>query len=236
MEPANAGFALFNRFSLMWPLFKKNTAFFIPYLLFLLAGGITLTAWNKIEIHQFINNHTCIAADYFFSYWTNLGLGYVIIPVLLILAFIRYRYMLISLAGFLVTVIINDSLKVIFHTPRPLTVFSRLHLPLYQVPHIEMLSWNGFPSGHTATGFCMFCLLAIYTKNNIAKLIYFIMALLVAYSRMYLSQHFLQDVYAASIIGVGSAIISYQWIMNAGIFNRFAGKLDQPLIAFKWRK
>jgi membrane-associated phospholipid phosphatase len=232
MEPANAGFALFNWFSLMLSLFKKNTAFFIPYLIFLLTGGIVLSLWSKIDIHLFINRHNCPLADIFFRNWTNFGLGIMIIPVAIILAFIRFRYMLISITGFLISGILNDSLKPIFHTPRPLMVFSQLQQPLYLVPHVEMLTWNGFPSGHTATGFCMFCLLALYSKNNFMKFLFFVVALLIGYSRMYLSEHFLQDVYGGSIIGICSAIFSYIWVMDAGIFNKFAERLDKPLIHF----
>jgi membrane-associated phospholipid phosphatase len=80
----------------------------------------------------------------------------------------------------------------------------------------------------------MLCLLAFYTKNNPLKLIYFIIALLIAYSRMYLFEHFLRDVFAASLIGVGSAILSYQWITHAKLFNKFAIILDKPLICLPW--
>ena len=138
--------------------------------------------------------------------------------------------MIISVLGFLITVIINDSIKALCHTPRPVTVFAELHQALHLVPNVEMFSWNSFPSGHTATGFCMFCLLALYVKNKPVKFFFFIFALLIAYSRMYLSEHFLQDVYAASIIGVSSALFTYVWVMNGRFFNKFAERLDMPLI------
>ncbi len=217
----------------MVSLFKKNASFFIPYLLFLLVCGSLLVFYSKVEMHSYINRYHCPSADFFFSYWTNLGLGIMIIPVILILAFVRFRYVLISFIGFLITVTINDSLKAIFHSARPVTVFSWLGESLYLVPNVEMYSWNSFPSGHAATGFCMFCLLSFYTKNNFLKTIYFLIALLVSYSRMYLSEHFLQDIYAGSLIGICSAILTYSWIMNGRIFTKFAGRLDKPLISLK---
>jgi membrane-associated phospholipid phosphatase len=217
----------------MFSLLKKNAAFFIPYFIFLLAGGVLLLLCGKTDINLYINRYNSPTADFFFGNWTSLGLGIMIIPVALVLAFIRFRYMLISLVAFVLTFIINDSLKSLFHTPRPLTVFNQLHESLHLVPGVEMYSWNSFPSGHTATGFCMFCLLALYTKNNLLKTIYFISALLVAYSRMYLSEHFLQDVYAGSIIGVGCALFTYNWIMNGQMITKFADRLDRPLINLK---
>jgi membrane-associated phospholipid phosphatase len=214
----------------MVSLLKKNKAFFFPYFLFLLAGGIVLAVWSKTDIHSYINGYHNSVADLFFSNLTNLGLGVTIIPVLLILAFIRFRYVIISLLGFIIAFIINDSLKVLLHTPRPINVFAQLHQPLYLVPKVEMFYWNGLPSGHSATAFCMFCLLAFYTKNNLIKTIYFLTAFLIAYSRMYLSEHFLQDVYLGSLIGVGSALLAYFIVMNGRFFYKFAEKLDRPLI------
>ena len=214
----------------MFSLLKKNTAFFIPYFLFLLAGGIILVLWDKTDIHLYINRHNNPSADFFFSNWTNLGLGLMIIPVAVVLAFIRFRYMIISVTGFLLTGILTLSVKSIFHAPRPIIVFAQLHQSIYFVPKVVMQSWNSFPSGHTATSFCMFCLLAVYTKNKFVKFLFFIIALLIAYSRMYLSEHFLKDVYAGSIIGVCCALFTYTWVMNARLFNKFAERLDKPLI------
>lgn len=213
-------------------IIRNNYTFFIPYLLFLCAGGAILILWTKPEIHLFINRNNCPFADFFFRYWSDLGLGLTIIPVAIILAFIRLRYMLISVLGFAISGSINDTLKVIFHTPRPFTFFNQINQPLHLVPDVQMLSWNSFPSGHSATGFCMFCLLAFYSKNNFLKFVSFVVALLIAYSRMYLSQHFLQDVYAGSLIGVLSAVTCYLWVMNGRFFNKFSERLDKPLISF----
>jgi membrane-associated phospholipid phosphatase len=219
----------------MFSLLKKNKAFFIPYLLFLLAGGTTLIVWNKTDIHLFINHYNSPVADLFFRYWTNLGLGIMIIPVALFLAFVRLRFMIISILGLALSGGINDLIKVIFHSPRPLSVFKDLHQSLHLVPNVDVYTDYSFPSGHSATSFCMFCLLAFYTKNNFLKVIYFLIAFLIAYSRMYLSEHFLKDVYTGSIIGVCSALIVYSWVMNAAIFNKFATRLDKPLINLTWK-
>jgi membrane-associated phospholipid phosphatase len=110
------------------------------------------------------------------------------------------------------------------------SILNDAHKEKRPIPDIEMHLWKAFPSGHTAIGFCMFCLLALYTQNNFLKFFYFVVVFLIAYSRMYLSQHFLQDVYAGSIIGIGSALFAYTWVMNAHIFNAYAHRLDKPLI------
>jgi len=214
----------------MFSLLKKNTAFFIPYFLCLLAGGVILCLWSKTDIHLYINSYHSPIADLFFSNWTTLGLGILIIPVAFVLAFIRLRYMIISILGFALSGGLNDILKAVFRADRPAKVFEQLHQSLYFAPNVQIYSDNSFPSGHTATGFCMFCLLALYTKNNSIKFLYFLIALLIGYSRMYLSEHFLRDVYAGSIVGVGSALFIYIWVSNSPMFNKFAERLDKPLI------
>ena len=52
------------------------------------------------------------------------------------------------------------------------------------------------------------------------KLIYFIAALLGAYSRIYLSQHFLEDILAGSIIAVATVIVIGGGLMKRRFGNR----------------
>jgi membrane-associated phospholipid phosphatase len=92
------------------------------------------------------------------------------------------------------------------------------HLVLPLVQGVDMHHSNSFPSGHAST-FFMFCTcVAIYLAYRYSRknrprnlrtqiLVYAVLLLLVvlaalgAYSRVYLSQHFLSDVCVGSIIG-----------------------------------
>jgi len=210
-------------------LLKNNSAFFIPYFVFLLCGGAILLCAGKTDIALYINNWHCTIADTFFKYYTNVGLGWLIVPVLFILAFVRLRYMIIALAGFLITFIINDSIKSIVGSPRPVEVFTKLHQSLYFVSGVDIYHWNSFPSGHTAIAFSSFSMLALCFDNKLLKFLFFVMAFLVAFSRMYLSEHFLLDVYVASIIGVSATLLIYNWGMKLVWLNKFAA-MDRPLI------
>jgi len=71
-----------------------------------------------------------------------------------------------------------------------------------------------FPSGHSATAFGVALILSIFEKNKKRSMLYFFAAVLVGYSRVYLGQHFLQDVFFGSMIGVVSALIVYFTIDN----------------------
>lgn len=62
-------------------------------------------------------------------------------------------------------------------------------------------------------------------KNRWLKVLFLIIAMLVGYSRMYLSQHFMIDITFGSLIGVISAIIIYSFM---GRYNN--EKLESSLI------
>ena len=91
---------------------------------------------------------------------------------------------------------------------RPKKFFEGIH-DLYFVPGVDNYLYNSFPSGHSTCAFALYFALSLILDNKIIKSICFTIALLVAYSRVYLSQHFFEDVYAGSLIGVVTTIIIF---------------------------
>jgi membrane-associated phospholipid phosphatase len=94
---------------------------------------------------------------------------------------------------------------------RPKKFFEGLNT-LNLVPGYENYLYNSFPSGHTTSAFTTFFCLALIIENKYIKFIMFGMALTIGFSRVYLSQHFLNDVYAGSLIGVITSIVTY-WVI-----------------------
>ena len=82
---------------------------------------------------------------------------------------------------------------------------------LHLVEGVKLHSLQSFPSGHTATAFNLFIMLAFIVKSNTMKLLFFVMAALVAYSRVYLSQHFVLDITAGSVIGIIVMALVFVW-------------------------
>jgi len=77
-----------------------------------------------------------------------------------------------------------------------------------------MMEYNSFPSGHTVTAFSAAVVLSYVSVNKRYGFIFLLLAIGVAYSRMYLSQHFFEDVTAGSILGTFSTIMWVTWLDN----------------------
>jgi membrane-associated phospholipid phosphatase len=73
---------------------------------------------------------------------------------------------------------------------------------------VQPLSSYSFPSGHTATAFCIYLILCLLMKKKWWVFIGFIIAALIGYSRIYLAQHFPVDVGGGIIIAIISVAVS----------------------------
>lgn len=121
----------------------------------------------------------------------------------------RYRKTGIAVAvalllGFLIT---NVILKNLVMRPRPYEVVEGLHSLIGKV------YGSSFPSGHTtssmAAGFVM-----LTGQNKYLGIVAFVLAILIAFSRMYLGVHYPTDVLAGVVIG-GIAAFSAKYVVGA---------------------
>ena len=105
-----------------------------------------------------------------------------------------------------VTAIFTQALKYTCAHPRPYTYFNELGLSL--PPTVDGVhlwdAYNSFPSGHTSATFALCTCLAAITppKYKYMQVVWLIAGWLGAYSRIYLSQHFVDDVLLGALIGV----------------------------------
>ncbi len=170
--------------------------------------------YSKTEIHIWTNKEYSPFFDFFFRYATNLGDGVLIAILFLVLLAIKYRYAFAFLTGSLVTSAVINILKRLVFTQmfRPAKYFE-MHesFQLRLVEGIKMHSLHSFPSGHSATAFNVFFMLAVIVDNKMWKFGFFVVASLVAYSRVYLSQHFLMDISAGSLLGIVLMIPFILW-------------------------
>lgn len=199
---------------MMKNVFKDNKAFLIPYMSIILISVFVLFKFDKINIHIFINQQHSDFFDFFFKYWTWLGDGIFAIIFVIFLLFVKYRYAIISGISLFLTGLTVQLLKhtVFSGNLRP-ELFFKLHYhgsyKLHTVAGVEPAHFFSFPSGHTAAAFALFFSAALFVKNKYLKFLLLIFALLVGYSRIYLSWHFLSDALAGSLTGIIITSVTY---------------------------
>lgn len=210
-------------------LLKKHLAFIVPYSILLFVGVFLILMYSKVDIHLAINKLNTPYLDLFFKYMTEFGAFILIAPIIVATAFFRYRYALIAIASSILATLLTQILKrwVYYDSPRPKVIFQNL-FDLHFVENVKLHSNHSFPSGHTAGAFSLFIVLALINKRPIYQFLFLIMAVLVGYSRMYLSQHFLIDVVVGSAVGTFSAFVCYIWLNNTS--NKARSWMDKSVL------
>ncbi len=194
----------------MKTVLHRAKIFLLAYVVFFIIAGIMLILFNKETIHIIGNKMHAPCLDVFFKYMTYLGDGLVIIPVVIILIFIRFRFAIIATIAYLTSGLLVQIFKrFIFEDCfRPVKYF-RGRIDLHLIEGVKVHGNHSFPSGHTTTAFAVFLCLAMFVRPTYLKILFFLAALLVAVSRVYLSQHFVIDVWAGSLLGVIFALLAY---------------------------
>lgn len=184
-----------------------NPWFYVPFLLWVAVGGILYVTYGSEFLFRSINTHYNPTLDSLMYAVTKMGEAYVIIPTLILLMLIpRFRkpqFFLIAAVANVVPMLVQQGLKSYFERPRPLSHFQNAPW-IHRLPHWPDLYYHSFPSGHSEGAFSFFCFITLLLppRYKWIGLFFFILALQVCYSRVYLSAHFFEDTYAGSIIGV----------------------------------
>lgn len=207
--------------------------FLLLYALFLTFSLYILVCFSKEEIFLWTNNRHNSLLDVFFQVTTYLGEGMFAALVVILLASYKIRIGLTALASFVGTGLAVQLLKRLVFTDhyRPIKYFEGIN-DLYIIPGLDVHSLYSFPSGHTATAFSVFFLIALVVShkkpskiNAIIGVFSCCIGLGVGYSRIYLSQHFLIDVLAGSAIGVVITwLVFYYFIISRHLRKDWMGK------------
>ncbi|OFZ65269.1 MAG: hypothetical protein A3D92_19920 [Bacteroidetes bacterium RIFCSPHIGHO2_02_FULL_44_7] len=183
--------------------------------LFIAFGAFFLLTHDKSLIHLAINHYHSAILDLFFKFFTHVGDGITTsIAVLPITVWLYKKHGLSTLLLGALTLIFAGILAQVLKTivyPDALRPIAFLHeVKLYLIPGVEVHSAHSFPSGHTTAAFAFF-LFFTYTcfrKRWGWQVFCALCAVGVGYSRMYLSQHFLEDVLSGAILGQFAFLIA----------------------------
>lgn len=183
-------------------------------LLIITAMGLILILASfiikKEELFLMLNLDLGKHADTFFKYFTNVGDGlFWLLWALLIIIKKGKKYLPLLFASVIFSTLLTQISKQVIYPdePRPLQAIAD-QSQVHYVTGVTVHSINSFPSGHTATAFSFLLLLVLFSQTNALLLLGFAAALLVAYSRIYLGQHFPLDVGAGMLVAVSTMILS----------------------------
>jgi len=188
-----------------------NRLFFAFWALFFVIGLILLLTMGKADSFVHLNPYHRTTLDRIFVWITWLGDG--VFSVLVIVYFLLHRRWSKATqvtAAFLLSALVAQILKNIFSMPRPKQFFAPGAYP-YFIDGVTNHGFASFPSGHTTSIFALATMLAIFTPNQRHKIAYGFAGVLVGYSRIYLGQHFLNDVLVGSCVGMIVAV-AVHWL------------------------
>lgn len=193
----------------MIKLLRQNRLFFSLYLLVFSVVGLLQLFFTKEQLIRWVNEHNNATADMLFANITFLGDGAFSVIVAVILAFVSWRYAVLGIVSFLVSGGISSLLKhyVFSSALRPLKYFEHSDWEYRVIKGLDIHSYNSFPSGHSITAFAVFSLIALLDNRKGRGWLWLSLAVMAAYSRVYLFQHFVEDVYAGSVIGLVSSVM-----------------------------
>ena len=188
-----------------------NRYFLVPYVILLLICLFVKLNFTKDEIYFAVNSRHSEWQDALAPYVTDIGNGWTTIVISVLLLIFSYRKAFLLATGYAITSLSVQLLKRIFDAPRPKLYFANRLNDIHFVKGTEQLSFGSFPSGHTLTAFSTAVVILYFLRNKKWGFPLLLIAACVGYSRMYLSQHFFEDVTIGSMIGYVMTIIWINW-------------------------
>jgi membrane-associated phospholipid phosphatase len=207
---------------------QRIRLFFTLYIILLCACAVIKLIFTREEIYFAVNRRYSAWADVAAPYVTDIGLGLVTIVIAAIMALFNYRKAFLLGSAYAITSLFAQLIKHIARAPRPKLYFhdQLSHIHFVKGMYIDMT--DSFPSGHTVTAFSTAVVITYLLKNKNWSVLLLVAACLVGYSRIYLSEHFFEDVMAGSIIGVLLTVFCLSWIDSKKFL--YAPKWDRGLL------
>jgi len=169
---------------------------------------------DKLALHASINMHHSAAADLVLGWLTHLADGLVptAIALLILLFGTRRSFLMIALSCGVSAIIVQGLKQLVFKDMDRPWKFKEALGDMHWVEGIELHAFNSFPSGHATAAFSMCLALAVIYDRRWAAIPFAVIAGLLAFTRVYLSQHFTEDILAGSTVGCVVALLIYRWL------------------------
>jgi len=201
---------------------RESGPFLVVWALFVLLAGIAVAIVPKLLLHQQMNAWHPYLGDAAFPWITKLAEGGLAAVIILGLLFVRVRDALfVGISHGLAAVLVQSLKRGVFSDHYRPSHFLDQMPDLLLVQGVEMHSKFSFPSGHSAAIFSLCIALALVLSRRRWGWWLAVLALLVGFSRIYLSQHFLQDVLAGSTVGILVPLLLYPVFMSERLSQRW---------------
>ncbi len=183
-------------------LFYPARFFFLTTLLLLVLSGVFYLVLSKTGSFLAINGLRHPWANEFFINYTFMGDGLFVIGLVVWFFFRKQKKLAANvLSAFLLSGVVVQLIKNLVYAPRP-KLFFEAGQYLHCIDGVTLSNSSSFPSGHTASAFALAMVLAMHYKNNLLGVLLALGAALAGYSRIYLAQHFLGDVWLGALLGI----------------------------------
>jgi membrane-associated phospholipid phosphatase len=186
---------------------QKHRIFISLWLVFVLIGISSSIALGKAELHLAINQavvHPAISP--LFVWGTHLGDGLFLAIAAAALCIWHVRSgLFLALVGTLSGITTQMLKRNVFDTHyRPSKFFESLELnaQLTYIEGVDLHALYSFPSGHATVAFSLAACFALISANKKWDIAFFSFGLFTAFTRVYLSQHFVEDLVAGSFIAL----------------------------------
>ena len=217
-------------------ILNQKKHFFLSFLFYLIVAILILLLIGNKDFSQLINAFSSTILDTIFYFITYLGDGVFAALFIVFLFLLRLNLGFVSLISIIIPGLVTQVLKRFFFPsiPRPSVVFNKFieNNNWHLVDGVDLHSYFSFPSGHTTTVFSICCLSILIIKNKVYHVPILILGVLTGFSRIYLSQHFLIDVFVGGIIGCLCTFLIYVAFKDLFINSRW-GKLSTFNLIFK---
>lgn len=189
---------------------KKGKSLFIAFILIQCLGWACFFILGKKDSFLFFHHLLAPNADHVMPYITLLGDGYWACMVCLMIWILKgWKYGLPAGLSFLLSGLLVQGAKHSLQFLRPAAVIKPEQM--HPIPGHTFLQQLSFPSGHSTTAWAVFVFLGLMIHSSRFQSVWVVLACLVSWSRMYLGQHFLDDVLAGGAIGFAFSWVAFRF-------------------------
>ena len=191
---------------------NKVVIYYLSGLIFFEAVVLTyIFSLDRMGQMSLINSFHSSEADFLFKIITS-G-AEITIPILFLGYLIWKKSDLLKsyVISYIFSTVIIQFLKLIVFKDalRPLSYFKGQAHAWHLVQNLLINEYNSLPSGHTSAAWFMCFWISLAAKKPWISLLMVFYAILVAYSRVYLFQHFPVDTAVGAMIGTGVSLLVY---------------------------